>query len=287
MEIKIDDNEEERMRDLYDAAQKGSLLGHLEFTKTLVAHKPKLALELDSSQHTPLHLASAEGHINIVKELLQACGEACLVRDQEQRIPLHYAVIRGRRDVVLELIRAKPESLTFHDDKGKNILHLCVMYNHLEILKELEGFTHYDTNNLLIEGDSDGKNTILHLAIMLKQVETVRYLMSIPKIRSEALNLKNNMGYSATDIVARIPKDSKSLEMQVILMEFGIKCEKKEQSCGKEEKWPLGNVIDKWLVDNTERLEQMRGNICTVASVISTISFQAALNPQGASSNKI
>ncbi|KAK4269138.1 hypothetical protein QN277_022332 [Acacia crassicarpa] len=313
MEIKIVDNneEEERMRDLYDAALKGcvstlntllqqdplilhrvssqttffetplhksSLLGHLEFTKTLLARCPKLGLELDSFRSTPLHLASAQGHIDIVKELLKSCGEACFFRDQEHKIPLHYAVIRGRRDVVLELIRAKPESLTFRDDKGKNILHLCVMYNHLEILKELEAFTHYDTNNLLTEGDSDVKNTILHLAIMLKQVETVRYLMSIPKIRSEALNLKNNMGYSARDIVAQIPKDSMSLEMQVILMEFGINCEKKEESWWQRK---VFNRIDKWLVYNGEQLEQMRGNICTVASVISTISFQAALNPPG------
>ncbi|KAI9119856.1 hypothetical protein K1719_009245 [Acacia pycnantha] len=264
---------------------KSALLGYLEFTKTLLARCPKLALELDSFRSTPLHLASSQGHIDIVKELLQACGEACLARDQEHRIPLHYAVIRGRRDVASELIRSKPESLAFHDDKGKNVLHLCVMYNHLEILKELEAFTHYDNNNLLIEGDSDGKNTILHLAVMLKQVETVRYLMSIPKIRSEALNLNNNLGYSAADIVAQIPKDSKSLEIQVILMEFGIKYENKG-SCGKkeEEKWwhrNVFNTIDKWLVYNGERLEKMRGNICTVASVISTISFQAALNPPG------
>ncbi|KAI9119919.1 hypothetical protein K1719_009308 [Acacia pycnantha] len=104
------------------------------------------------------------------------------------------------------------------------------MHNQLEILKDLVALDTQDINKMLIEGDSDGGNTILHLALMLNQVETVRYLMSIPKISSEALNLKNNMGCSATDIAAQILKDSKSLEMQVILMEFGIKCEKKEES---------------------------------------------------------
>ncbi|KAI9119743.1 hypothetical protein K1719_009132 [Acacia pycnantha] len=325
MEIKIDDNnEEERMRDLYGAAlmgcvptldrllqqdplilhrvssqttffetplHKSALLGHLEFTKTLLAHYPKLALALDSSQRTPLHLASAQGHIDIVRELLVACGEACLVCDQEHRIPLHYAVIRGRRDVVLELIRAKTVSLTFHDDKGKNILHLCVMNNQLEILKDLVALDTNDTNNLLIEGDSDGKNTILHLAIMLKQVETVSYLVSISKIRSEASNLKNDMGYNAADVVTRIPKDSKSLEIQVILMEFEIKCGRKErkdvaskEDRSRERKWSWRHIsesIAKWLQYKGNWVEDMRGNLSLVATVLATISFQATTNPPG------
>ncbi|KAI9119744.1 hypothetical protein K1719_009133 [Acacia pycnantha] len=301
-----DNNEEERMRNLYDAALKGcvltlntllqqdpsilhrvssqttffetplhksALLGHLEFTKTLLAHYPKLALEPDSSQRTPLHFASAEGPIDIVKELLKACGEACFVRDQEHRIPLHYAVIRGRRDVVLELIRAKPESLMFRAEKGKNILHLCVMYNHLEILKELVDFPHYDTNNLLIEGDSDGKNTILHLATILKQFETVRYLVSIPKIRSEASNLKNDMGDTAADIVKRIPKDSKS---------FVIRKNEDGSDGPKKCSWSyVLESIDNWLRYKGNWVAEMRGNLSLVATFLASISFQAITNPPG------
>ncbi|KAI9119734.1 hypothetical protein K1719_009123 [Acacia pycnantha] len=318
-------HEEDKMRVLYEASYKGcvstlnSLLqedpgllykissqaifietplhisashGHLEFTKTLFFHKPELALERNSSQSTPLHLTSAEGHIDIVKQLLEAREEACLVRDQEGRIPLHYAVIRGRKDVVLELIRAKPESLKIVDDMGKTIFHLCVTYNQLEILKDLVKLDIQGTQELLIEGDLDGKNTILHLAIMLKQVQTVSYLISIPKIRSEALNLKNGVGYTALDIIHGIPKDSKSLEIQVILMEYGINCERKdrigvaseEERCGKKKKWSWKNVfksIDQGLMYNGDWLEDMRGNLSLVATVISTISFQAAINPPG------
>ncbi|KAK4269179.1 hypothetical protein QN277_022371 [Acacia crassicarpa] len=262
--------------------------GHLEFTKTLLSHKPELALERNSSKSTPLQLASAEGHIDIVKQLLEAREVACLVVDQEGRIPLHYAVIRGRKDVVLELIRAKPESLKILDDMGKTIFHLCVTYNQLEILKDLVKLDTHGTHELLIKGDLDGKNTILHLAIMLKQVETVSYLISIPKIRSGALNLKNDMGYSAPEITHRITKDSKSLEIQVILMESGIKCGRREtidvasESCGK--KWSWKNVfksIDKLLQYNGDWLEDMRGNLSLVATVISSITFQTVLNPPG------
>ncbi|KAI9119803.1 hypothetical protein K1719_009192 [Acacia pycnantha] len=65
---------------------KSALLGHLEFTKILLARCPELARKLDSFGSTPLHLASAQGHIDIVKELLLASVDACLVVDNEQRI---------------------------------------------------------------------------------------------------------------------------------------------------------------------------------------------------------
>ena len=151
-----------------------ALLGHLDFTKTILTHKPQLAKELDSCRRTPLHLASAEGHKEIVHVLLQAYADACLVQDQDGRIPVHYAAMRGRSEVVRDLVKAKPDSLRVLD-QGNTLMHLCVTYNHLETLKvvvEEEG----DTSELLNFGDLDGRNTILHLATMLKQVE-VHYLI--------------------------------------------------------------------------------------------------------------
>ncbi|XP_028770442.1 ankyrin repeat-containing protein At5g02620-like [Neltuma alba] len=147
-------------------------LGYLEFTRVLLAHKPKLALELDSFRSTALHIASAEGHIHIVKELLAVYEQTCLVPDQEGRIPLHVAVIRGRLEVVAEFIRAKPESLKILHN-GRTVLHLCVTYNHLEILKALLDSSIEICDEMLNWRERDGNNTVLHLAIMLKQVEVV------------------------------------------------------------------------------------------------------------------
>ncbi|KAM5562278.1 hypothetical protein ABKV19_017479 [Rosa sericea] len=89
-----------------------ALLGHLEFSKIILTHNPRLAKELDSSRRSPLHLASAEGHKELVQVLLLAFPDACLFPDQEGRIPLHYAAMRGRVEVVKELTHAKPQSIT-------------------------------------------------------------------------------------------------------------------------------------------------------------------------------
>ncbi|XP_028770344.1 ankyrin repeat-containing protein At5g02620-like [Neltuma alba] len=270
-------------------------LGHLEFTRVLLEHKPKLSLELDSFRSTALHIASAEGHIHIVKELLAAGEQACLVPDQEGRIPLHVAVIRGRLEVVTELIEAKPESLKILQ-KGKTVLHLCVTYNHLEILKALVDSRFEISAELLNRRDLDG-NTVLHLAVMLKQVETVRYLVSIPKIQ-EVSTLKNKMGFTASDIVDGVPRDLRSLEIQVILMNNGFQSDKTETciitqasttSDAVEEAvkpvkkcWTkMIKCIGSWFEHNREWIEEMRGNLSLVATVISTITFQCVINPPG------
>ncbi|KAK4268803.1 hypothetical protein QN277_022041 [Acacia crassicarpa] len=268
-------------------------LGHLEFTKALLARKPNLATELDSFRSTALHIASAEGHVHIVKELLAAYEQACLVFDKEGRIPLHVAVIRRRLEVVTELVSAKPESLKILH-KGTTVLHLCVTYNHLDILKALVDSSLQICDELLNWRDLDG-NTVLHLAIMFKHAETVRYLVSIPKIQ-EASVLKNKMGFTASDMVDGIPKDLNSLEIQIMLMSNGLKNDKKEtdmnpqaaaisdavEDAGKKKCWrKMVKHMGKWFKHNGKWLEEMRGNLSTVATVISTMTFQSVLNPPG------
>ncbi|KAF7843555.1 ankyrin repeat-containing protein [Senna tora] len=294
-----------------------SLLGHLDFTKALLSHNPHLALELDSSRSTPLHLASAEGHIQIVKELLKgkANKEACLFPNEEGRIPLHYAAMRGRVEIAKELIRAKAESLSLHDNNGNNVLHFCVMYNHLETLKalvvELEP---QKSGEILNHTTFDGKNTILHLAVMFKQVETVRYLLSISEIREAGSIMKNAMGFTAHDMVKQSPEDLKSLKIQAILTKAGgiittpqemiglespqahpppphqctststdlideIRPRNKDNNCCER----IFNFTGNWFnhPDKDTWFKEMKKNLSLVATLISTLSFQALINPPG------
>ncbi|TKY68119.1 Ankyrin repeat protein nuc-2 [Spatholobus suberectus] len=90
--------------------------------------------------------------------------------DQDGRIPLHYAAMRGRTDVATKLIRAKPKSLMVLDGSGKTTLHLCFEHNHLETLKTLVQVGDVSGDFLNIRDFHHGK-TILHLAVILKQVE--------------------------------------------------------------------------------------------------------------------
>ncbi|XP_061999170.1 ankyrin repeat-containing protein BDA1-like [Rosa rugosa] len=279
-----------------------ALLGHLEFSKIILTHNPRLAKELDSSRRSPLHLASAEGHKELVQVLLFAFPDACLFPDQEGRIPLHYAAMRGRVEVVKELIRAKPQSITLEvlGRSGETSLHLCVKHNHLDCLKILVKEVGGNSDFLNSGTGSNASMTILRLAMMLRQIETITYLVSLPAISK---NLVNNV---VLDSLEYGPGDFRSLEIQQILMDACINKNEKgkyqqqvfsttpplpppSQSTIVGERTNKTGLPRLWMklmqrlnYDKGDHwLDEMRGMLMVVATMISTMTFQVAINPPG------
>ncbi|PRQ45354.1 putative ankyrin repeat-containing domain, PGG domain-containing protein [Rosa chinensis] len=324
MEITEDHHEDDTTRSLYEAAVAGSvsslirliqkdplilnkvslthfsetplhisaLLGHLDFTKALLIHNSRLARVRDSLRRPPLLLASAEGHKETVEALLKAYPDACLFRDQDGRVPLHYAAMRGHAEVLAQLICAKPESVTLRVlDRGDTVFHLCVTYNQLECLKLLvEEVGDNNRDVLSARAGCDGGITILELAVMLRQIETLRYLLSLPVVWSEA----NVVHGKVLNIVENMPKDFVSLEIQRVLMDSGIirngRNENEQQPLvpnnkskkeGKKGRKSTKNVNEKRSSKSGNWVEEKRGMLMVVATMISTMTFQAAINPPG------
>ncbi|KAM1198998.1 ankyrin repeat-containing protein BDA1-like isoform X3 [Malus sylvestris] len=302
-----------------------ALHGHIEFTKALCTNNPKLAEGVDADRRTPLHLASAKGHNETVEALLSVYAGACSDFDENGRIPLHYAAMRGEVEVLQKLIDKNPESIY---DKVKNrsketVLHLCITHNQLECLKLL-------VDRLLVERDDrngeflnsragcDGGVTILHLALMLRQIKTIRYLLDVDAIRAEATGV-NGMSLTMLDILeySSVARDefSRSLEIQQILIEKGlIRRENNENDKPnthvaaaavvspnprrvKKKKKPHKRVASsekgskparrcwikfmEWLRYPSNWVVETRGMLMVVATMISTMTFQTAVNPPG------
>nr|XP_023872357.1 ankyrin repeat-containing protein BDA1-like [Quercus suber] len=272
-----------------------ALVGHLEFSKALLLLKPQLTRELDSHRCCPLHLASAEGHTEIVQALLDENKDACLVSDQDGRIPLHYAAMRGRVEVVRQLIIAQPNSITqVVLDGGETVLHLCVKYNQLDSLKLLVEFVS-DEADFLNSKDHEGGNTVLHLAVMLQRIEIVKYLLSVSKVK-EGADALNKMGLTALEVLNHYPKDWKSFTIQNIFMDAcAVRITKKNNlspsleivvghhdSAKRKRSSKKGwNKWFKYLRYQGDWLEETRGALMVVATVITTITFQPAVNPLG------
>lgn len=130
--------------------------------------------------------------------------------------------------------------------------------------------------------------------------QTTRYLLSLPIIRENADVVNSTL----FNMLAHGPRDFKSLDIQQILMDAGINRNTKNeieqpvlsalppQSKStvvgtmaiimrpitwlliKLMQWSKYKKDDRWL-------EEMRGMLMIVATVISTMTFQAALNPPG------
>ncbi|KAF5480459.1 hypothetical protein F2P56_001208 [Juglans regia] len=283
-----------------------ALLGHLHFTNALLSRKPKLAEKVDSLGRTALHLACAEGHTQVVKALLQANADICLVPDQEERIPLHLAAMRGHIDVIKELLTAQPQTIFLVNLDGYNILHLCVQYNSLDALKLL---VESSTNDDFVNSKDDDGNSILHLATMLGQTKTIKYLLSIPEIKRKA-NDMNRIGNTALDVSeAGCHGDFKCHKIQDILKAAGVKRSKDlnspplptlvlpsetheptqsftgEQSAqSRFRKWWSYFYLCVWakhLQYQGNWVDETRGTLMLVATVIATMTFQAGINPPG------
>ncbi|XP_028793197.1 uncharacterized protein LOC114748900 [Neltuma alba] len=199
--------------------------------------------------------------------------------------------MRGRTQIVEALIKAEPESLRPRDRDKTTVFHLCVKYNHLETLETLvkldyatakiterEPASHFFTHP-----DTAG-NTILHLAVPFS-CQAVRYLLSIPGIR-ELERTQNREGHTAYDILERSPEDRKTAELNLIMLT-------KDDVGNSETSTMLQCIGDcfkktfKWMRNrlthggNTNWLEEMRGNLSAASIFISTITFQALINPPG------
>ncbi|XVE88660.1 hypothetical protein DITRI_Ditri19aG0087200 [Diplodiscus trichospermus] len=285
-----------------------ALAGHLDFTEALLTQKSQLATRLDSLNRSPLHLASSEGHTEVVKALLRANLDVCLVPDEDGRIPLHLAVMRGQVEVIQELITAQPNSV-LEKLHGDTVLHLAVRYNQLTALRQL--VTQMNEDEILDFTDHLG-NTILHSAVMLKQSEMIKYLVSVSKVKAN-INALNSMGFSALDLLEYYPRDFKGLEIADILIRAGSKRSttqdpnlpnkvqthsqmapvvgetqvKKAVKSGSSTSGLKGKTklmyrkCKSYLKHQSNWVEEMHGTLMLVATLTATISFQVAISPPG------
>ncbi|KAL9156168.1 hypothetical protein ABFS82_09G055900 [Erythranthe guttata] len=195
-----------------------AMLGHTDFVKEIVSIKPELVNELNSHKSSPLHLASSKGHVGVVKAILSSVDSRtiCLARDRNGLNPLHLAALKGRIEVLQILLQAEPEAAQMTVYRDENILHLCVKHYQLEPLK-LMVETALAHPNFINSKDGDG-NTLLHLAVADKQVETINFLLNVPAFEVNAVNLN---GLTAVDVLIQSRRDVRDMEIEESLKKAG------------------------------------------------------------------
>ncbi|BAT84811.1 hypothetical protein LR48_Vigan03g180800 [Vigna angularis] len=271
-----------------------SLLGHFEFCEALVKIKPSLVSEADSEGRFPLHLACAEGHSEVVKLLLLTNPDVCYAVDKDDMLPLHLAAMRGRVGAIQELIKTRPDSIHRITDNG-SVLHFCVRYNHLEALKFFMQSATMNQEFLLAE-DKEG-NTVLHLAVKLKQIKTIKYLLTLPEMRTAARAL-NEAGLTNFEVMESGPRDFITLKIEHMLTEAGVQMITEKQQ-GSSSASPSPSIIPtqppqeakrmklwetlwlKYLQYRPNWIEEKRGSLMVVATVIASMTFQSVISPPG------
>ncbi|KAL7121852.1 hypothetical protein ACP275_01G009700 [Erythranthe tilingii] len=257
-----------------------AMLGHVDFVKEIVKAKPELTSELNFQKLSPLHLASAKGHVDVVKALLSVDHRTCLARDRNGLTPLHLAALKGRIEVVKILLRAKPEAAQMNVYGGENILHLCVKRYQLEPLKLLVSTIREPV--FVNSKDAEG-NTLLHLAVADKQVETINFLLTVSTLEVNALNLN---GVSPLDVLIQSRRDVRDLEIEDSLKRAGvIGPNMLNQETTATRALPTSfdqsnsHSWKKLLKQQDDWLEKKKSALMIVASLIATMAFQVGVNP--------
>lgn len=269
-----------------------AVLGHLSFVTELLGRKPELAAESDSRGCTPLHLAAAKGHADVVRELLLVNCEVGFDRNLDGRTVLHVAAIKGREGVLAELLRLAPGLTRVLTDRGESGLHLCVKWNRVEAVKLLaeEMRKDGDDDRSLNWKDCDG-NSALHIAVVNKLFEIIKYLLKLKEVEVNALN-KNML--TAMDILRQSPRDIRDLEIEHMLLKAGASTAKdlhlitdeRIQESARQTTRRLASqqsLAVKPAVEHkpTDWLGRKRSALMVVASLIATVAFQAGLTPPG------
>ncbi|EYU20316.1 hypothetical protein ABFS82_01G009600 [Erythranthe guttata] len=257
-----------------------AMLGHVDFVKEIVKAKLELTSELNFQQSSPLHLASAKGHVDVVKALLSVDHQTCLARDRNGLTPLHLAALKGRIEVMKILLRAKPEAAQMNVYGGENILHLCVKRYQLEPLKLLVSTIREPV--FVNSKDAEG-NTLLHLAVADKQVETINFLLTVSTLEVNALNLN---GISPLDVLIQSRRDVRDLEIEDSLKRAGvIGANMLNQETTATRALPTSfdrsnsHSWKKLLKQQDDWLEKKKSALMIVASLIATMAFQVGVNP--------
>ncbi|KAK1351891.1 PGG domain-containing protein [Heracleum sosnowskyi] len=253
---------------LYDACLKGDA----KMLEALMREDEVILARISLSScmnQTPLHLACMLGHFEFAKSLLSYKPDFVSRLDSQGRSPLHLASANGYGDIVGLLLRHDQKMCRVRDEDGRTPLHLAVMNGQ------------HESDMLNIKDDTG--NTILHSATTLRRVQIIKHLVMS---RSEVLNVNavDANGLAALDIVERMPKDVKTMEIKELLV--SADCLRAEEikpattdSNIKHVKNPL-----KWFTNFTifQKSGEKRDNdLLVAATVIAAMAYQAAISPPG------
>ncbi|KAL1218334.1 Ankyrin repeat-containing protein BDA1 [Cardamine amara subsp. amara] len=265
---------------LHTAAEKGQT----HFAMELITLKPSLALKLNSSGFSAMHLALQNNHIRMVRGFMAIDSSLISIKGRGRITPLHHVAQRGDVELLSEFLFACPSSVEDLTIKCETAVHVAVKNHQIEAFKVLLGWVkRVNREEILSWKDEDG-NTVFHIAALINQTEVMELLRGTVKVKAKNLDGKTAMDILQTHQSPLFPKARKLLRRAKERLLYGSTMtlarylsqkpsfiEKQNSLLG------LSNLSKK----ETKQTSDSRNAILVVAVLIVTATYQAGLSPPG------
>jgi len=152
---------------LHIAAEKGQT----HFAMELMTLKPSLALKLNVSGFSPLHLALQNNHIRTVRGLVAINSSLVSIKGRGRITPLHHVARIGDAELLSEFLFACPSSINDLTSKCETVVHISVKNHQCFAFKVLLGWIKRANRKEILDWKDEDGNTVFHIAALINQTE--------------------------------------------------------------------------------------------------------------------
>ncbi|XP_048618863.1 ankyrin repeat-containing protein BDA1-like isoform X2 [Brassica napus] len=241
---------------LHIAAEKGQT----HFAMELMNLKPSLALKLNVSGFSPMHLALQNNHIRMVRGFLAMDSSLVSIKGRGRITPLHYV--------------------------AQLAVHVAVKSQQFMAFKVLLGWVRRVNREEILDWKDEDGNTVFHIAASMNQTEVMKLLRNTVNVKAKNLDGKTAMDILETDKSPIFPKATTLFRSAKERLLFGPSMSlagylSREPSTIEGKNKLLGlNNLSKTKHGSRESTD-FRNAILVVAVLIVTATYQAGLSPPG------
>lgn len=145
--------------------------GQTHFAMELMTLKPSLALKLNPSGLSPMHLALKNNHFQTVRGFVAIDSSLVSIKGRGRITPLHYVAQTGHPELLTEFLFACPSSIEDLTIKCETAVHIAVKNHQFLAFKVLLGWAQRAHQEEILDWKDEDGNTVFHIAALMNQTE--------------------------------------------------------------------------------------------------------------------
>lgn len=250
----------------------------------LMTLKPSLALKLNVSGFSPLHLALQNNHIRTVRGLVAINSSLVSIKGRGRITPLHHVARIGDAELLSEFLFACPSSINDLTSKCETVVHISVKNHQCFAFKVLLGWIKRANRKEILDWKDEDGNTVFHIAALINQTEVMKLLRKTVKVKAKNLDGKTAMDILQTHQSPCFPVAKKLLRSAKERLFCGSTTTlagylSKNLSFIEKRNALLGLSNLSMTKDRSKNASDPRNAILVVAILIVTATYQAGLSP--------